>query len=233
MRTLVLVAGHAIPRHFDRLDQDDGWYLKHFQQGEGGLYVDHVRVGVELAAGLSESVLVFAGGQTDPAAGPRSEGQGYWLVAEHYDWFGQTAVRDRATTEEFSLDSFQNVLFGLCRFKEVTGQYPEKLIAVGWKFKGARFDLHREAVRFPAARYEYVGVNDPPELERNLPFEAQRKEMFQLDPYGAGEEPVSKRLARNAGRRQHGYGVSCPELSGLLSYKGPQLYRGRLPWDSD
>jgi hypothetical protein len=233
MKTLVLVAGHAIPRHFDRLDSDAGWHLKHFQHGEGGLYVDHVRVGVELAAESGESLLIFAGGQTDRAAGPRSEGQGYWLVAERLGWFGEAAVRERATTEEFSLDSFQNVLFGLCRFKEVTGRYPEQLIAVGWKFKGARFDQHREAVRFPAERYEYVGVNDPPELERNLPFEAQRREMFRVDPYGAGEEPVSKRLARNAGRRQHGYEVSCPEVSGLLRYAGPELYRGPAPWDTE
>ena len=230
MKTLVLVAGHAIPRQFDRLDMDEGWYLKHFQQGEGGLYVDHVRAGVELAARSTESLLIFAGGQTDPVAGPRSEGQGYWLVAEHCDWFGQTAVRERATTEEFSLDSFQNVLFGLCRFREVTGQYPEELIAVGWKFKGARFDQHREAARFPEQAYRYVGVNDPPELARNLPFEAQRREMFRLDPYGAGEAPVSKRLARNGERRQHGYAVSCPEVAGLLAYAGPDLYADPLPW---
>jgi hypothetical protein len=232
MTTLVLVAGHAIPRHFDQLDRDEGWFLKHFQQGEGALYVDHVRAGVELAAGSLETLLIFAGGQTDPTAGPRSEGQGYWLVAEHLGWFGHAAVRERATTEEFSMDSFQNVLFGLCRFKEVTGRYPEKLIAVGWKFKGARFDQHREAVRFPAHSYEYVGVNDPPDLDRNLPFEAQRRETFRRDPYGSGEEPVLKRLARNAERRQHGYAVSCPEMRGLLSHAGPDLYSGPLPWGS-
>jgi hypothetical protein len=230
MRTLVLVAGHAIPHRFDCLDSDEGWYLKHFQAGEGGLYKAHVRRGVEIAAEDGDALLIFAGGQTDPSAGPRSEGQGYWLVAEHADWFGYPQVRERATTEEFSLDSFQNLLFGLCRFREVTGRYPGRLVVVGWNFKGARFQLHREALQFPSERFRYDGVNDPPDLARNEPFEALRRETFRHDPYGAGAEPVAKRAARNAFRRQHGYAISCPELAELLDFEGPELYEGALPW---
>jgi len=230
MKNLVLVAGHAVAYRFDRLDSDEGWYLKHFQAGEGGLYVEHVRRGVELAAADTESLLLFAGGQTDGLAGPRSEGQGYWLVAEYFRWFGHEEVSERATTEEFSLDSFQNLLFGLCRFYEVTGTFPESVIAVGWQFKGARFDLHREAVRFPANRFRYVGVNDPPDLERNYHFEAARREMFLSDPYGAGAEPTAKRAARNVFRRQHGYRTSCPALAALLEYPGPAIFEGPLPW---
>src|SRR5271166_4464371 len=95
MKNLILVAGHAVPYRFDRLDSDEGWYLKHFQAGEGGLYVEHVRRGVELAAADTESLLLFAGGQTDGLAGPRSEGQGYWLVAEYFRWFGHEEVSER------------------------------------------------------------------------------------------------------------------------------------------
>src|SRR5271170_5235869 len=192
MKNMIMVAGHAVPYRFDRLDSDDGWYLKHFQAGEGELYIEHVRRGVELAAADRESLLLFAGGQTDALAGPRSEGQGYWLVAEHGDWFGYASVRDRATTEEFSLDSFQNLLFGVCRFREVTGSFPESVTAVGWQFKRARFDLHRAALRFPPSRFRYVGVNDPPDLEKNHHFETARREMFRGDPYGAGAEPKAK-----------------------------------------
>ena len=230
MRNLILVAGHAIPYRFDRLDSDEGWYLKHFQAGEGALYVEHVRTGVELAAADPDALLLFAGGQTDEGAGPRSEGQGYWLVAGHAEWFGYTGVRDHATTEEFSLDSFQNLLFGSCRFREVTGEFPENVTALGWQFKGARFGLHREALRFPAGRFRYVGVNDPPDLEKHRHFETARREMFREDPYGMGPEPVAKRAARNVFRRQHGYAASCPELAELLQYGGPSLYDRTLPW---
>jgi hypothetical protein len=232
MKSLVLVAGHAIPYRFDQLDRDEGWYLKPFQSGEGSLYVDHVRHGVAIAAEQTDSLLIFAGGQSDAAAGPRSEGQGYWLAADHFDWFGHRDVRGRATTEEFSLDSFQNLLYGVCRFREVTGGYPESFVALGWRFKGPRFDLHRRALRFPESRFRYVGVNDPPTLEENLPFEKARALLFERDPYGNTPEPALKREVRNVFRRHHGYRESCPELAALLAHRGPELYAGPLPWSS-
>jgi hypothetical protein len=232
MKTLVLVAGHAVPYRFDQLNRDAGWYLKPFQAGEGSLYLEHVKRGVEIAAARTDNLLIFAGGQTDAAAGPRSEGQGYWLAADHFGWFGHGEVRGRATTEEFSLDSFQNLLYGVCRFREVTGAYPEGIMAVGWRFKGPRFDLHRRALRFPAARFRYEGVNDPPTLEENLPFENARARLFEQDPYGATAGPARKREARNVFRRHHGYAESCPELAALLAHRGPELFAGPLPWSS-
>jgi len=230
IRNLILVAGHAVPHRFDRLDHDDGWYLKHFQAGEGRFYVEHVKAGVELAAADPSALLVFAGGQSDTNAGPRSEGQGYWLIAEYFGWFGHPEVRGRATTEEFSLDSFLNVLYGVCRFREYTGHYPDFYTASGWKFKGERFDIHRKAIRWPVERFRYVGVNDPPRLAENLPFEAARREIFRGDPYGWSEEPATKRDARNAQRRQHGYAESCLELKNLLAWHGPEAFDGPLPW---
>ena len=38
-------------------------------------------------------------GQTRKAAGPRSEAEGYWLVAEAAAWWGSHQVRERAFTE--------------------------------------------------------------------------------------------------------------------------------------
>ena len=150
-------------------------------------------------------------------AGPRSEGQGYWLVADHFAWFGEPAVKARASTEEFSMDSFENVLFGICRFKEMTGAYPESMVAVGWKFKGERFRMHCDAVRFPLERLRYEGVGDPPHLERNLHFEELRRKMFEADPFGRSAEAAAKKRARNFGRRQHGYLASCPEMREFLA----------------
>ena len=230
LRNLILVAAHAIPYRFDRLDSDDGWYLKPFQKGEGPFYLDHARRGVELAAADARSLLIFAGGQSDPAAGPRSEAQGYWLACDHHGWFGRPEVRARATTEEFSLDSLQNLLFSLCRFHECQGAYPDTVTAVGWEFKTARFDLHRQAIRFPAARYRYVGVGCPDDPANYLPFETARRELFVHDPYGAGPDPAAKRESRNPFHRCHGYRSSCPEVAGLLEHRGPELYAGPLPW---
>lgn len=230
LENLVLVAGHAIPRRFDNLTDDASWFLKHFQAGEGPYYVQHVRAGVELAAADPRALLVFAGGQTDSAAGPRTEAQGYWLIAEHHGWYGMADVATRATTEEFSLDSMLNLLYGICRFRECTSRYPHHITVAGWAFKGPRFDFHRHALRFPAERFRYAGVNDPDNLNVNLPFELQRLQDFRLDPYGASPNLAAKREARNPFRRFHGYAHTCPELRNLLAHAGPELYEETLPW---
>ncbi len=230
LRHLVLVAGHAIPYRYDRLDSDDGWFLKPFQSGEGPFYLEHVRAGVAEAAADPLALLVFAGGQSDAVAGPRSEAQGYWQIADASGWYGHTEVAARATTEEFSLDSFLNLLYGLCRFYEATGRYAERVVVVGWAFKEARFDFHRATLAYPVARYRYWGVNDPLRLEEARRFEALRLEDYRGDPYGSSGELRAKRDARNPFRRQHGYGSSCLEVAGLLAHRGPEPYAGPLPW---
>jgi len=228
--SLILVAGHAIVRRLDSLESDEGWFLKHFQAGEAKSYIEHVRHGVILASGEPDAILLFAGGQTDSQAGPRSESQGYWLVADHFDWFGHRHVIPRASTEEFSMDSFENLLFGLCRFKELTGSYPENLTVVGWNFKRYRFEMHRVALHFPLHRFRYEGVGDPPDLATNQHFEGLRRAMFKDDPFGQSEEAARKKRVRNFSCRQHGYHKSCPEITSLLDGQVPTGREIMLPW---
>ena len=65
----------------------------------------------------------------------------------------------RATTEDASLDSFQNVLFSVARFRELTGVYPARITVVGHDFKRRRFEqLHRRALRWPKLHFMYVGI---------------------------------------------------------------------------
>src|SRR5262249_48214747 len=109
---------------------DNSWYLRDFQRGEPRLYMQHIRHAVELASADPAALLIFSGSQTFTAAGPRSESQGYWLLAKQYGWWGAPATRERATTEEFALDSFENVLFSLCRFHEFTGGWPRRITVV-------------------------------------------------------------------------------------------------------
>ena len=81
------------------------WILRKFQLGDATKYIEHVRLAVALAADQPNSLLVFSGGQTRIEAGPRSEAQSYWLLAEDFSWWQNTDVRVRATTEEFARDS--------------------------------------------------------------------------------------------------------------------------------
>ena len=99
----------------------------------------------------------WGSGETRPVAGPRSEGQSYWNLANHLyrnDKSMEKVFLERVVSEEFARDSYENLLFSLCRFFEMTGRYPEKLTVVGFGFKEKRFtDLHRKAVRFPKERF--------------------------------------------------------------------------------
>ncbi len=62
-------------------------------------------------------------------------------------------------TEDAALDSYQNVLFSLARFRELTGANPAHITVVGHAFKRRRFEqLHRLALRWPRTRFAYEGV---------------------------------------------------------------------------
>ena len=234
LRNLVLVAGHAVyvADDFENPLADDSWLLQAFQQGEPPFYVEHIRRGVELAAADHQSLLIFSGGQTRREAGPRSEAQSYWMIARHYFWWGGAGVADRATTEEFARDSFDNLLFGLCRFRECVEDYPEKVTVVSWAFKEQRFALHRDALSFPEKGFVFEGVNNPADLTAAVRGEERALTLFAADPYGAGEELSRKEEERNPFNRTHPYETSNPALTGLLRHTGREKYTGALPWSS-
>lgn len=61
--------------------------------------------------------------------------------------------------QEHARDSFENLLFSLCRFFELTGHFPDDLLVIGYEFKHERFsDLHRAALRWPDQRFSFVGT---------------------------------------------------------------------------
>jgi len=234
LNNLFIVACHAVyvAENFDDPFADSSWYLLDYQDGEPPLYLEHIRQGVEIAHEDSDSLLIFSGGQTRFEAGPRSEAQSYWAIAEHFGWWEHRDVRLRSTTEEYARDSFENLLFGICRFRECVGKCPDRITVLSWGFKADRFDFHRGAIRFPEERFTFLGVNDPPNVEKAIQRDMKSAvEPFMKDPYGCGEFLSAKRRERNPFKRQHGYAFSCPELEELLRHQGPELYQVRLPWD--
>lgn len=60
--------------------------------------------------------LLPQGGKTRGPAGPKSEAESYFFVADHYDWWGKPDLRSRASTEDFARDSFENIMFSICRY---------------------------------------------------------------------------------------------------------------------
>ena len=48
---------------------------------------------------------------------------------------GKENVRGRALTEEHARDSFENLLFSVCRFRELTGLYPQNITVSPFNLK--------------------------------------------------------------------------------------------------
>jgi len=162
---LIIVPGHSVLRveelgsaHYS----ENSWYLLKYQKQQdfAKIIYSHISKGVELAKWDRTSLLMFSGGQTRKDVGPTSEAASYYYVAKYRKLFDDSPnILDRVFLEEHARDSFENLLFSICRFHEVTGHYPKKITMVGFDFKKDRFvKLHRYAIKFPEAQFTYVGI---------------------------------------------------------------------------
>ncbi|SPO22496.1 uncharacterized protein UTRI_01174 [Ustilago trichophora] len=157
----------------------------------------------------------------------------------------------RMTTENFALDSFENLLFSIARFREYTGHYASRITVVGYGFKKARFeDLHAKAVRWNTQgflrngerTFQYVGIDDElSDSEATAQYRGEKMKAYNLydkDMYGCHGRLREKRIERNPTRRFHPYMSSAPEIADLLNWcpapdSGLQgLYPENLPWDA-
>eukprot|EP00887_Chlorella_sp_A99_P007325 scaffold2.g7325.t1 len=235
LTSLVVVACHSVYTGLDFRQAEDvsSWFLLDYQKdvpGQAHSFVEHVQLGVREAAADPSALLLFSGGKTRARAGPRAEGEGYWLIAEAARWYGHPEVRTHAFTEDHARDSLENLLFSLCRFYELTGRFPDALTLVGYDFKRDRFQrLHRQALRWPADRFSYVGT--PALTEDAAEGEARTAAAFEADPYGCSEELRAKRAARDPFAVGGLGGERCPAIAELLDYCGPGVFDGELPWD--
>ncbi|TGZ79071.1 hypothetical protein EX30DRAFT_292004, partial [Ascodesmis nigricans] len=187
----------------------------------GEIFTTHISTAVQLALNGSEpnSLLVFSGGETRIAAGTHSEAAGYRELAERYVE-GFADVEERVITEDHAADSWENLVFSICRFREVTGHWPGRIVVVGFGFKERRFaDVHRVMAGWEGdeGRWRYVGV-DPEwgegEMAGVLRGEERARALFESDC--RAEELREKRMSRRWGRRRDGYTESCPEYAGWL-----------------
>ncbi|KAK9356159.1 hypothetical protein V1523DRAFT_451563 [Lipomyces doorenjongii] len=239
---LIIVAGHAIWKGQPSINAGEDaseWHvmnLKDFQVGQQATFIKHIEMGVSQGLADQSAIVVFSGGQTDRGAGPVSEAQSYWNLAIARSIISETdkEMSMRVLTEEYARDSYENLLFSICRFYEFTNVYPQKITVISHKFKGYRFDnLHRVALRYPKSSFKFIGLSprgeEPTEAER-----VNAVEPFQQDPYACSHPMlVEKKMARNPFRRRAPYIDSCPQLYGLFTYctLNDTFYEGPLPWD--
>ncbi|KAE8683428.1 pleckstrin-like proteiny domain-containing family A member 8-like [Hibiscus syriacus] len=214
LKNLVMVAGHSVytSSTCGRVDKDDSWFLESYQKnpGQAATFLSHVKEGIESTARDNSALLLFSGGETRKDAGPLSEAQSYWTVAESKGWFGkEESVKWRALTEEHARDSFENLLFSEERFA----------------------NLHRSAIGFPESRFFYTGTPaSSTSKEAALKGEALVRAQFQQDPYGCIGSLKKKKVGRDPFHRSIPYPNGCPEIEGLFRYCGTAPYQGSLPW---
>ncbi|KAG8970918.1 hypothetical protein FRC05_011686 [Tulasnella sp. 425] len=232
VKHLIVVAGHAVWTGSDpnaRLDESN-WILEDRQRGGGNVaaFFRHIE----------------EGGQTRPTS-LITEAQSYHQLAtsarllnserNHQSTLPPTL---RTTSENFALDSFQNLLFSIARFHEVTGSYPTNITVIGFGMKKPRFqELHRRAIRWPEERFEYIGIDV--EGDTSLAYAGEAEfgyGPYSKDLYGCHDTLLAKRRRRNPFQIFHPYHSSAPELAGLLEWcpTGPQrnkVFPGPLPWD--
>ena len=257
---LIIVAGHSVlisGNVKDSAREDSVWWLYDYQRHKGlpQAIASHIQAGIKLALQDEKSLLVFSGGETRSRTGPETEGSSYFRVADALQLWdgrdiykegenistnnGSSTVRARTTTEEYATDSFENLMFSICRFREVTGKYPTEISVVSFSFKQQRFEtLHSSALQWPSNRFHYIGVDPSSSTGFNLQesSEGERKNSvlpFQTDPYGCHSDVLQqKRRDRNPYKRTSPYSLTCPEMKELLNWCGPELIsKSQVPWD--
>lgn len=249
---LVILPCHSIWQPGPSLGEDKReWTLADFQHdGQDHLcFREHIQRVVSVLENDSLSYLIISGGQTKRECGPVSELYSYYHLAQCMRQCDDSLF-DRITTEEFARDSFENVLFLICRFFEVHGYYPSQVCVVGFEFKRKRFlDLHlKSGLRFDPSNMEYIGNDlkpiDMSDREKDLYYanlatseEKHAFEPFSRDLYGLTPPLSTKRQMRNPFSRFHGYASSNPALhdfilalAGSLQQAAIEALPEKMPW---
>lgn len=204
-KRLVIVPGHAIYVGTDVAQtRDDKYWIGGFP-GEAKYYVEHDLAGIDIAGNDPKCLIIFSGGQTREAAGPRSEAEGYWFLSDQFSWSNFNDLKGRALLEDFARDSFENLVFGIGAFARVTGQMPVEIIVCGWGFKEDRYRGHADTLRINPASFHYIRVNMPEGNENDVSTPlggAMKGEMktqadFAADPFGTYSTLRQKRLQRD------------------------------------
>ena len=149
-------------------------------------------------------------------------------------------------TEEYALDSFDNLLYSILRFKEITECYPKSITIVGFGFKEARFlNYHAMALDIPKNVIRYISYDPEPsnysQEQLNKYFEnltyMERKNalsLFENDWYAKKEILTKKKNSRNPYKRIPTYeGLKLLHFNDMKSTDEEhfeEYIKGKMPW---
>lgn len=231
---LILVPCHSIWKGGEDLGRNPNeWYLSSYQvEGKDHMsFIDHLLLAEESLIEDEKAILIISGGKTKAEAGPISEAESYQrLLKSIWDrrpQMSEGSLEDRVHIEPYARDSFENVLFLICKFHDICNEYPKLVTICGFDFKKNRFvHLHLgKALGFNPLRVQYKGNSPMPShqgTEREAYFEdiALNEgivyDLFSKDLYGLSSSLVSKRNSRNPFRETHEYKSDNPAISFIL-----------------
>ncbi|CAK9438436.1 uncharacterized protein LODBEIA_P26600 [Lodderomyces beijingensis] len=231
---LVIVPCHGIWKGGDPY-QRESWHLAPFQiQGNDHLcFIEHLQLAFDETAKDPSACMVISGGETKQEAGPVAEATSYFQLLEKMvpgpQKHRRIILENRVTTEVHARDSFENVIYSICRFYELFQTYPTRITIVGFEFKRHRFlNLHlATALGLDKEKIVYLGNAPSPSgltSEETLVYfkdidaneKAHATDLFARDWYGTRESLRAKKLKRNPFARRHHYASSCPDLARFL-----------------
>ncbi|HJO94703.1 MAG TPA: hypothetical protein QF753_14995 [Victivallales bacterium] len=204
---LIIVACHAafkgnITLPIKNPAGDGQWVLFPFQQGEPKYYLEHMKHGIELLKRNENSILMFSGGHTRKDSGNWTEASSYLQAGLFYnlwadDASSENSLANRIILEEYARDSFENLLFSICKFYEVTDIFPGKITLISWDFKKTRFILHCESIGYSVNNFSFSSVNNPEDIETAVKGEKDAVNNFKTNLYGSAGNLLKKRNERN------------------------------------
>lgn len=245
---LVIVCCHATYVGDGSDTSSTEWVLQEFQRpdprtgkpSEHETYILHILAGALMAERRPQAMLMFSGGMTGHSNFTEAEGyeKVFHRLGSRWESF------HRYELENWATDSYQNLLFSILRFRQVSGRYPESVTVVTHAFKTDRFlELHAPAIKWPADRIRVQGINPPftlLELQDTEEGEAERAfQLFVNDPYGVQPSLANKRRARNWDFHMiENLAIELePEVGELLVWDGGKtgrdIYPRKLPWEDD
>lgn len=235
---LIIIPCHSVINinNISNSKNDNSWILLPYQKDNsiGKNIFNNILKGFEyLNKECDKSLLIFSGGQTRKEAGPLSEAQSYYYISKHEKIITKEN-ENNIYLEEYSRDSYENLLFSICRFYEITGKYPLEIYIVGFDFKKYRFEnLHRKAIGFPKEKFNYVSIDFIYNNKYSEIINGENKTVrqFEKDLYGNLDiSLIKKKKERNPFNKTHNYTFTNPELYNLLTWNKNIVYNLKLPW---
>lgn len=149
-------------------------------------------------------------------------------------------------TEEYALDSFDNLLYSVLRFKEIVEWYPKRITIVGFGFKEPRFlNYHARALDIPQNIIRYISYEPEPsnysQEQLNKYFEdlirMEKKNalsLFENDWYAKRDILNKKKHNRNPYKRKPNYdGLTMFHFNEMKSTDEEHFkayIKGKMPW---